>query len=430
MKASLLALVVSGTAACSANPSASVAKPTQPGRIWFVAPTTRPPLDLTSLLTSPQVKPGDTIMLRGGTYRLPDRSDNNLGFLIKLKGEKARPITIQAAPGQRAIIDGGLTDKDGLCAHVRIRDLEILVSENLERAGTSTQKTSWPTDLKRPAGGVNLFTADDVKVINNVIHHNSVGVSMWGPVSGNSEVYGNLIYENGWIGPDRHHGHGIYMQNSSVDWKYVVENVIFNNFDLNVQIYGSPRATIAQIAVARNVVYSGDNTEDGRLLIGGYAPFRRVKALDNVLYRAALQVGYDHKGGDDAVVKGNTVWKSDVYIESINNNITKLSAANNLAWPANRAAAIDGSPVAVTKPRITLRPNAYDKNRALLSILNFGGAATVDVDFAGFLRVGDSFELRAPHDFYGAARFVGTYDGKPIALRLRDDFAAFIVLRR
>ena len=417
----LIALVA---AACGSHHSSPPQLTT--GRAWIVSP--RGPLDLAQVLVSPDVKPGDAILLRTGIYRVPDRSDGNLGFRIRLHGDAKRPITIASFPGEHAVIDGGLTDKDGACSHVRIRDLEILVSENLKATGVSKQNGSWPSDLGRPAGGVNLFNAHDVKVINNVIHHNAVGVSMWGPVSGNSEIYGNLIYANGWLAPDRHHGHGIYMQNSSTDYKYVVENLIFDNYDLNVQAYGSPRASVARIVVARNVVYSGSRTEDGRLLIGGYAPFSGVKAIDNVLYRSALQVGYAHTGGDQAVVTGNTVWKNDVFIEN-ENNITKLRAKNNFAWPADREPKLDDAPVAAPKPRVILQRNAYDAKRALLTILNFSKAPVVDVDFAGFLKVGDTYELKAPDRFYGRPVSVGKYEGKPVPMKLTSEFATFIVRR-
>jgi len=52
-------------------------------------------------LSSPNVIPGDTIYLHGGTY--------TGNFTCSVSGTEALPITVQAYPGETVIIDGGLT---------------------------------------------------------------------------------------------------------------------------------------------------------------------------------------------------------------------------------------------------------------------------------------------------------------------------------
>ena len=80
---------------------------------WYVSPKGAPdgkgtreaPWDVASALSGkPAVKPGDTIYLLGGTYR---RRPKEL-FEVHLVGAEGKPIHVRPAPGERAVIDGGL----------------------------------------------------------------------------------------------------------------------------------------------------------------------------------------------------------------------------------------------------------------------------------------------------------------------------------
>jgi hypothetical protein len=67
------------------------------------------PWDLTSALGGDrQVAPGDTIWVRGGTYKHPNRQPGSNGFSVRLAGAEGKPIHVRAVPGQRVTIDGGL----------------------------------------------------------------------------------------------------------------------------------------------------------------------------------------------------------------------------------------------------------------------------------------------------------------------------------
>src|SRR4051794_17558684 len=60
------------------------------------------PWDLaTALAQPPAVRPGDTVWLRGGTYRGT--------FTSRLTGAPGAPVTVRQAPGERATVD--LRDK-------------------------------------------------------------------------------------------------------------------------------------------------------------------------------------------------------------------------------------------------------------------------------------------------------------------------------
>jgi hypothetical protein len=417
---------------------------------WYAAPdglqtnpgTIEAPWDIESaLMNYTKVKAGETIYLRGGIYYHPDRTPNNKGYAFYLLGASGAPITVRPYQNERVTIDGGL-HTHGAPRHVIIRDLEIIVSENLTETRISNQAGSAPTDMNRPLGGFTLEAGTDIKIINCVVHANAGGFGFWQSVSGDSELYGNIIYDNGWIGPDRYHGPGIYGQNSSADWKYVRDNIIFDQYSFNMQLTGKT-PEISRFHVEGNFFYKTKpfSSRDG-VIIGSYASPLSYdgRVLDNVHYDSGLDVG--HNGGiDNAIVTGNTIVKADLVFNGAN-----LEAHDNFLWkvgwlsPKIINGTVDGATrndgniddVAVpipTSPMVFLKPNAYDANRAHLAIMNFQSATSVEVDASAFLNSGDSYRLMNPADFYGEPVLAGDYTGGTISVPVIGEFVAYILLK-
>lgn len=400
---------------------------------WYVAPdglesnpgTIEAPWDIESaLVNTTDVQPGDTIWLRGGTYYHPDRSSRTRGYSFNLQGTEEAPVTVRAYPGERATIDGGL-QTSGTPRHVRIQDLEIIVSENFTHSRTSSQSGSFATDLNRPAGGVQLTTGDDIKLINNIVHANTAsGIGFWAPLSGESELYGNLIYDNGWIGPDAPHGHGIYAQNEPGDWKHIRDNIIFDSYSTAVQVYGS-HGKLDQFVFQRNF-FPASITHSGPFLVGGGGVADHIMVSDNVFYENHLLIGYG-AGADDVVVSGNTLIGS---VGLPGGNVTNLTQSDNFIWKDGWPARIDGVQVPVpTSPSIFLNLNVYDSNRANLAIMALQGETTAQVDLGSLLESGDTFHLKDPADFFGDPVYVGTYTGSPVSVPLTSEFTVYVVLK-
>ena len=95
-----------------------------------------------------------------------------------------------------------------------------------------TDTGSNPADAR--GSGVGMY-AEGVKLINLVVHDTGVGVGNWSPAP-DGEVYGCIIFYNGWDAPDRGHGHGIYAQNETGK-KYLTDNVIFRQFSYGIHAY-------------------------------------------------------------------------------------------------------------------------------------------------------------------------------------------------
>lgn len=193
------------------------------------AGTLERPLDLGSALgaRSP-VRPGGTVLLRSGVYRG--------AFKSVLRGTRTEPITVRSFPGEWAVIDGGSLKETALTisgADTWFRDLEVMKSDPRRRTDV---KGPHPREMPRSGGhGIDVF-GPRTKLIHLIVHDNGEGVGFWKPAV-DAEIYGSLIFNNGWVGGDRGWGHGTYTQNVS-GTKRITDTVFFNNFGYGIHGYG------------------------------------------------------------------------------------------------------------------------------------------------------------------------------------------------
>jgi hypothetical protein len=388
---------------------------------WYAAPGGEPdaqgtkgaPWDLESALSGRQkVAPGDTLWLLGGIYRCPDRTLGSPGFVVRLAGEKDRPIEIRALPGRRVTLDGGLSVQQP-STHLRIRDVEILVSENLTMSRTLDEPGSHPTSYNRPWGGLNVYAGEGCQYINLVIHDNAQGISWWNGSTG-SEVYGCLIYDNGWKAPDRGHGHAIYTQNQN-GLKTISDCIMTGGYGYTLHAYGSSRAYVDNYLVEGNLCYDG-----GTFLIGGGRPSRNIRVRENYLCNLSMQIGYSAPYNENCEIRDNVIVGGGLQI----NNYKQVVKEGNLVLGK-------GNPRPKQPDvRIILRPNRYDPNRAHLAIFNWAKKPAVDVPLKSFLKAGDQYRLISPRQCFGEPVLSGTFDGKPIRVPIDGEFAAFVLLKQ
>jgi hypothetical protein len=379
---------------------------------WHVAPQGKPdgagtrgsPWDLESaLLGKHPIEPGDTILLASGTYRRRPREQ----FEVKLAGAEGKPIHVRPAPGSRARIDGGLAVLEP-SAHLRVWGLEIFVSEPQPQRPVGPG--SHPRDFTRPWGGLNIHGGKHCKYINLVIHDCRQGVSFWSGAR-DCELYGCVIYDNGWPATDRGHGHAIYTQNDE-GTKTIADCIMTGGHGYTLHAYGSSRASVNNYLVRGNICY---NT--GTFLIGGGKPSRGIRVLDNVLYRVSMQVGYSAPYNEDCEVRGNRIVDGNLAI----NKYRKVVNEGNAIFPKGKHP--DEQALTI------VRPSKYEPGRGHLVVLNWQKKATVGVDLGGMLKRGDKFRLMDPRKLWGTPVLTGTYDGKVVRVPMAGEFAAFVVLR-
>lgn len=240
------------------------------------------PWDLATAMAHPSVVvPGDTIWILGGTYSGRVTSH--------LSGTAAAPISVRAFPGDDVKLDlnrgqralAKLMTIAGQYTHYQ--GFEIFSSDPSSR--TTVHAGSWPADIDR--GNINVF-GDHVKLINLRIHDLNKGLGFWSRADG-GEVYGSLIYCNGWSGPDREHGHGIYSQNEGFT-RLFADNIVFNQFRNGIKIYGSDAASLKNFRLRGNVAFNnGGGKGEGfsgafQILIGGGTLVENVRVEQNFTY--------------------------------------------------------------------------------------------------------------------------------------------------
>jgi cysteine-rich repeat protein len=226
------------------------------------------PWDLATALHHPvAVQPGDTIWVRGGTYGGAHTS--------RLAGTEANPITVRAYRRERVVLDyadntncnPGETDECSpnnkrcnaltvpACSHdVIFRDLEFTNSDagarvSLPAGGCANAPECCYVDgvsppLKPECGespaGISralwqpLYIAGDrVKIVNVTVHDGGTGVTA-DQMAVDTEVYGILAFNNGWVDPTGGRGAGLQIENASPSWrrsqKQVRNSVLWNNF--------------------------------------------------------------------------------------------------------------------------------------------------------------------------------------------------------
>ena len=394
-------ILLSAAAACSAAQwyAAPQGKPINPG-------TEKEPWDIASALDGKQkVSAGDTLYLLGGTYsRRPEAL-----FDVRLAGTAERPIHVRPAPGARARIDGGLSVQSP-SAHVWIRDLEIFVSEPVPEKPISPG--SHPEDLKRPWGGLHMYGGKNCKYINLVIHNCNQGISCWnGEID--PEIYGCIIYDNGWLGTDRGHGHCIYTQNDE-GTKLISNCIMTCKYDgtYTMHAYGSSQAYVNNFLVEKNIFY-----DKGPFLIGGGRPSRNIKVFGNFLYNVPMRIGYNAPHNENCELRDNLIANGDLEIALYKDVINEGNVVIKEGQERPKGV------------KAALLPNRFDPNRAHLVIFNWDKTQTVQVTTNGFLKSGETFQLFDPKTLFGKPVFEGKCEVDTIRLPVKAEFAVFVLLK-
>lgn len=426
------------------------------------------PWDLQTALSHPAgIRPGDTIWLHDGTYVG--------GFKSMLQGTASAPIAVQPAPGHTVRID--MNDGDPKSFNVfriqgRYTDfvgLEIFSSDSDSRR--SVFSTSWPQDQDR--GSVEV-QGDGIRLINMILHDLNKGVGFWASAEG-GEIYGSIIYNNGWWGTDRFHGPGIYSQNTHATPKRVADNIVFNQFYNGLYITGSSDTEIDNYVIEGNALFNngaayGAGFNPGHsVLIGGGNVADNLVFRENTVYTAGkfgtvrfgLNAGgsnvqvtdnyiYDNllmsEAWGDLTFTGNTVGGKMNYMVSIQSPATETF--DGFLWDNNRYFAtriypfqLDGqarsfeawrndtgfdenSTISHSRPTgtvIKVRPNAYQAGRGHVVVYNWDDANSVQADLSAIIPRGATYEIRNVLDLFGAPLVsADAYDGGLTALPMVD----------
>jgi hypothetical protein len=391
-------------------------------RHFYVAPygestndgTKEHPLDLVTALSSRSpAQPGDTIWLRGGKYWGR--------FVSVLNGTPHAPITVRQFPGERATLDGHSINDDVL---------SVLgawtVYWGFEVTNSSPQRILDTPGSDPPGGrgtGLNV-RGPHTKFINLVVHDTAQGFGVWTPAV-NAEVYGNIIYYNGWDAPDRGHGHAVYSQNQT-GMKSIVDNVMFNQFSHGLHIFGSSAASLDNFLIEGNISFNnGSPASSGltrNILVGGGTVAHNITLESNYTYFPAdMDAGENNLGYDSGC--RNVLLRNNFFSGGSPLRLVKCAAVtmhgNTLYGqiPETTMREFPWNTYHTNRPTgvtVVVRPNRYEPGRGHIVIYNWDRHRDVQVDVSGLgLEQGTLYEVRDVQNYFGPPVARGTYrDGR------------------
>lgn len=374
---------------------------------------------------------GDTIWLRAGTY--------TGCFTFSLTGTTVSPIIVRNYQNEHVTFDGPACGGGGGVQNLLkgsywwLWGVEVLSSG---AARKSAQAGSFPTDVARSIG---IYMSQDVpvspghpgiKVINCIIHDTAEGMGWWVQAV-NSEVYGTLIYYNGWDGPDndRTHGHGIYAQNDDGSVQTFRNNLIAYQANTGVHWYGSSDADLKHGIWDRNAVMrnAGQISTcpciDGRDVL--FDDPNDVQFTNNLVVQSStvysggssnFRLGYSNPS-TNCIFTNNKVYSGTYFspVTPVNGQINLTNTGNvwqlnmqgwtSAFYPSNTY--ISAIP---TVDDVMVNPNAYETGRCHIWAVDWDGNNQISANISTCgLADGGNYEIRSAFNFYAAPFTTGTY---------------------
>ncbi|MCY3020838.1 MAG: hypothetical protein NTW87_17615 [Planctomycetota bacterium] len=367
------------------------------------------PWDLKTALSHPAaVKPGDTIWLRGGTYRGAFRSD--------LKGTANAPITVRACPGESVRIDGSDVARAG--------GAWLFVACGQWTTYWGFEITDSSNRAERPAG-FDVRGGEGNKFINLLVH-DAGGNGFWGSAVGN-ELYGCLFYNNG-VDSDLL-SHELYTQNADpAKPKRVVDCMFFNSFGFCIHAYAGKAGPVKGYRFIGNAWFNSavahtDRVHKDDILVGAVTNPEDIVLEENMSWVRAPSERSASFGRYGATLKnltltgnyfvGSTLFENKIENLALSGNTFcgPLKGVDTKAYPDNT--------YLTAKPKsakVFVRPNQYEPGRAHIIVYNWDMADAVPVDAGKVLGNGDKYEVRNAQNYFAGPVLAGTYTGAPLLL--------------
>jgi hypothetical protein len=278
-----------GAGAASGRPSASKLPrplPLSRGKVFYVAPGGRDTNPGTRALpwgtiqkAADTLAPGQRVLVRAGVYR-----EN---VQLRRSGTAARPITIEAYPGQRPVVQHERYPFEIDAAYYRIRGFIIQRAKGTSSTNVYFENRAHHVEL---AGNEIRFSQDQGVYSEEETHH--------------LHVLGNRIHDNG-LGhlPGQHQSHGLYFQGRD---HVAANNVIYNHpYGFGIQVYDQNSRSILVNNTIVGAAHSG-------IVVGGSGGVANITIRNNILAfnaRYGVQTDSDCPTGpvaiDSNVIFGN-----------------------------------------------------------------------------------------------------------------------------
>lgn len=426
--------------------------PSTAGQNFYAAPGGSPrnpgslsnPLDLATALSSASpAGPGDTIWVRGGTYRG--------AFTSVLNGTATQPIIVRNYNGERVTIDHRVAEEVALDIagqHTWVWGVEVTSGGSKRRNASMSME-----GLDRGHGVRN--TGSYNKLVNCSVHDAGNGIGNWGTWANwpGFEVYGCLVYYNGWEvtsgdPPGRGGGHGIYTLSKKTGATALTDNIVFANSSQGIRVGDdgvfNPRiegnisylnGTHLPNWGGRNLYVGGQNDQQGHV---AYEPMTDAVVKDNLTYYPT-NPDRNHGPGDAGSSEGLNfgLWWPGASGQIVGNYLAGFGGGYALGlgyWDSNDRSrtTCSGNTVVGTynayveqqcppgsnvfhnqKPAhnaVFVRANQFERGRAHVAVYNWENLPAVSVSVSDVgLQEGQRFEVRDAMNFYESPVATGTY---------------------
>ena len=409
-----------------------------PNTFWFVSPNAATngdgsignPWRLQAAFNSSNiVQPGDTVWLRGGTYQ----ASGDQRWAPHFSGLPAKLITWRNYSNETVKIDGHWRfDKNN---YHRFWGLELYDSQ--KGTYTNTPPVLHVDDASPPLGN---------EWVNCVVHdvHN-----MWSGSTAGASVRGCIV----WYAGREVREHGIYgglgaFSGNIVGWTsgyavnspsgLVTSNVLYGS---GYTISNSTTEIITEaegMVIRRNLIYSPYLTGGGIKCGYSNSTNQTLTVQDNVMAGPGPLITYG--SFDLFTCTGNTIhsntnvdtvvsikeaitawtWNNNRYskqggsVAFEDDNVMRTFASWVSAHPGLDAAST-AQDNATPADAVYVYPNQDEPKRAHVAVFNWTLKPNVQVNLAGVLSAGDTYEVRNAQDYLGQPVATGVYTGAPPA---------------
>lgn len=281
------------------------------------------PWDLQTALSNTQniIKAGDVIYLHDGIYN---------GRYVSNLNSSGKKITVSAYKNDKVILDGNITSKQTAVlevngANVIFKNFEITFLGNFSRNIKDKNFKS--------ITGINHLNGEDCAFINLKIHNiPGTAIGSW-KRTGGTKIEQCIIFNNGYIGKQRGHGVGIYVQNKSEQIRLIHSNTIFNNYYKGIQVWdASSRSAfeyVKNVTLSNNVIFNNglpSGKHWANIIIASDDNFglnvaKNIKINDNILYHNSDFLNDNKNFGDGVSLALGYNKNAPIDNVSLNNNI-------------------------------------------------------------------------------------------------------------
>lgn len=389
---------------------------------------------------------GKYVWVRAGTYQNQ--------FISYLEGTAGNQITYRQYPGELVRLDGNIggTTEALTVYSDYVTYWGFLIASSYAGTryydNTSVGPTNFGVDL-HGKGATGTSEATDVNFVHSVVRDNNDGIASWD--AHNGTIYGNVVFNNGWLSSSRGHGHAHYCQHATGPLRTLENNINGNGFGWGIHCY-TESGTVEDITVNQHIGFNhrkADGRNDSTLYMTGSSgtPATGLNVTNGSFFAQASEIATNavpanlgaegtttfdtftgnylagavyywslrETGGATTYVTTTSTITGNTFIGAAHQDATAPRNAGANTYLANFAAA--------SGQVIRCNASTYEQGRIHCAVFNWSGGTTAAVNLSTYgFNIGDPYCVidvqNYGEDEKGTCHASGTYAGGSITITL------------